>query len=352
MCKPLDLEQIAKLVNGKIINGDKNRLISHIASFKEAKEGDITFISDKKELKKIPTNQISASCILVSEDIETISCPKIIVDNPKLAFAKLLEIFFPPPPTPPQGIHPSAVIGKDVEIGKEVSIGAYCIISDGVKIKDNVILYPFTFMGNDAVIGENSVVYPQVVIYDKVKIGKDVIIHSGSVIGSDGFGYVKTADKHYKIPQKGNVVIEDKVEIGAGVTIDRATLGATTIGEGTKIDNLVHVGHNVKIGKNCIIVAQVGISGSVTIEDNVIIAGQAGVSEHVLIKENTIVASRAGVIKDIGPNQIVSGFPARPHHQEMKIKVLTQKLPQLVNKIKNLEKKVEELSSGKIVGKG
>lgn len=349
MSEPLDLEKIAKLVNGKIINGDPNILISQIASLKEAKEGDITFISDKKELKKIPSEQISASCILLSEDSETISCPKIIVDNPKLAFAKLLELFLPAT-TPPKEIHLTAVIGKNVEIGKDVSIGAYCIISDGVKIKDNVTLYSSTFIGNDVLIGENSVVYPQVVIYDKVKIGKDVIIHSGSVIGSDGFGYVKTDGKHYKIPQKGNVVIEDEVEIGAGVTIDRATLGATTIGQGTKIDNLVHIGHNVKIGKNCIIVAQVGISGSVTIEDNVIIAGQAGVSDHVLIKENTIVSSRAGVIKDIGPNQIVSGFPARPHHQEMKIKGLTQKLPELVNKIKNLEKKVEELSSGKIVG--
>jgi len=344
MSETIDLEKIAKFVNGKIINGDKNILISQIAPFKEAKEGDITFIRDKKELKKIAPHKISASCILLSKDIESISCPKIIVDNPQLAFAKLLEIFLPSP-TLPKEIHPTAIIGKGVEIGKKVSMGAYCVISDGVKIKDNATIYPATFIGNDVVIGENAVIYPQVVIYDKVKIGKDVIIHSGSIIGSDGFGYVKTNDKHYKIPQKGNVIIEDEVEIGAGVTIDRATLGATIIGQGTKIDNLVHIGHNVVIGKNCILVAQVGISGSVMIKDNVTIAGQAGVADHVLIKENTIVASRAGVIKDIGPNEIVSGFPARPHQEEMKIKALTQKLPELVNKIKELEKKVKELTT-------
>jgi len=342
MSGTLDLEKIAKFVNGKIINGDKNILISQIAPLNEAKEGDITFITDKKELKKIAPEKISASCILLSEDIESISCPKIIVDNPKLAFAKLLELFLPSTPLP-KGVHHTAVIGQDVEIGKNVSIGAYCVISDGVKIKDNVTIYPATFIGTDVVIGENAVVYPQVVIYDQVKIGKDVIIHSGAIIGSDGFGYVKNKDKHYKIPQKGKVIIEDEVEIGAGVTIDRATLGATIIGQGTKIDNLVHIGHNVVIGKNCIIVAQVGISGSVTIEDNVTIAGQAGVSDHVLIKENTIVAARAGVIRDIGPHQIVSGFPAQPHQKEMKIKALTQKLPELVNKIKDLERKVKHL---------
>lgn len=342
MSKTLDLEKIAKLVNGKIIAGDKNILVSQIAPIEEAKKGDITFIFDKKGLKKISTTQISASCIILPEDIKTISIPKIIVENPKLAFAKLLDVFYPST-TPPQGIHSTAIIGKDIEIGKNVSIGAYCVILDRVKIDDNVIIYPSTFIGNDVVIGKNSIIYPQVVIYEKVKIDNNVIIHSGSIIGSDGFGYVKADGKHYKIPQKGNVIIEDEVEIGSCVTIDRATIGATIIGKGTKIDNLVQIGHNVKIGKNCIIVSQVGISGSVTIEDNVILAGQVGVRDHVVIKENTTVAARGVVIKDIGPNLVVSGFPARPHQEEMKIKALTQKLPDLVKKIKDLEKKVEEL---------
>lgn len=338
------IDEIATLVNGKILEGDKNILISQIATIKEAKQGDITFITDKKELKKIQPTKISASCILLSEDIETISCAKIIVENPKLAFAKLLELFIPSTTTP-EGIHPTAIISKNAKIGKEVSIGAYVVIEDDVQIEDKVVIYPLTYMGNKVVIGEGSILYSNVVINEKVRIGKRVIIHSNAVIGSDGFGYVETEKNHVKIPQKGEVVIENDVEIGACVTIDRATLGTTLIGQGTKIDNLVHIGHNVVIGKNCIIVAQAGIAGSVTLKDNVILAAQSGVSEHVVIKENTIAAARAGVIKNIGPNQIVSGFPARPHQEEMKIKALTQKLPDLLKKIRDLEKKVEELSA-------
>jgi len=344
MTKTLDLEKIAKLVNGKIIDGDKNILVSQIASIKEAKKGDITFIFDKKELKKISENQITASCVILPENIKTISIPKIIVENPKLAFAKLLE-FFIPSTTPPQGIHSTAIISKHAKIGKEVSIGAYVVIEDGVEIEDKVIIYPLTYIGNKVVIGEKSILYPNVTVNKNVRIGKSVIIHSNTVIGSDGFGYVKNGKIHHKIPQKGEVIIGDDVEIGACVTIDRATIGATIIDRGTKIDNLVQIGHNVKIGKNCIIVAQVGIGGSATIEDNVTLAGQVGISDHVIIRQNTIVAARSGVIKDIGPNLIVSGFPAHSHQDELKIKALTQKLPELIKRIKELEKKVEELKN-------
>ncbi|MDI6736350.1 MAG: UDP-3-O-(3-hydroxymyristoyl)glucosamine N-acyltransferase [bacterium] len=337
------LDEIAKFINGQLI-GDKNIFVSQISPIKKAKEGDITFIFDKRELKKNQANQIDATCVVLPEDIETIFCPKIIVENPKLAFARLLELFNPTT-LPPPGIHPTAIISKDAKIGKDVSIGAYVVIGDEVEIGDGVVIYPLTNIGHKVMVGNESILHSNVTIYDKVKIGKRVIIHSQTVIGSDGFGYIKTGSVHYKIPQKGEVVIEDDVEIGAGVTIDRATLGATVIGQGTKIDNLVHIGHNVKIGKNCIIVAQVGISGSVTIEDNVTIAGQAGVSDHVTIKENTIVAAQTGVMKDIGPNLIVSGLPARPHQEEMKIKALIQKLPLLAEKIKVLEKKAAELEN-------
>lgn len=362
------LEEIAKFVNGKLI-GDKNILVSHVSPIKEANysrlsrlnclsrlngsnnsndsnglEGNIAFIFDKRELKKIPADRICADCIVLPEDIETLSCPKIIVENPKLAFAKLMELFIPTT-LPPQGIHSTAIISKDAKIGKDVRIGAYVVIGDEVEIGEGVVIYPLTNIGNKVIIKDASILYPEVAIYAQVSIGKRVIIHSQTVIGSDGFGYVKTGEVHYKIPQKGEVIIEDDVEIGAGVTIDRATLGATLIGQGTKIDNLVHIGHNVKIGKNCIIVAQVGISGSVTIEDNVTFAGQSGATDHVTIKENTIVAGRAVVTKDVGPDEIVSGFPARPHQEEMKIKALTQRLPELVKRIKDLEKRVEELEN-------
>lgn len=332
------IEEIAKFVNGKII-GDKNVAISQISPVKEAKKGDIAFIFDKKEIKKIPENQINASCLILSEDIKTISIPKIIVENPKLSFAKLLE-FLNPTTLPKEGIHPTAIISKTAKIGKEVSIGAYVVIGDNVQIEDKVIIYPLSFIGNKVILGKGSILYPEVVLYDNVRIGERVIIHSHTVIGSDGFGYVKTGKTHYKIPQKGKVIIENDVEIGAGVTIDRATIDTTIIGQGTKIDNLVQIGHNVKIGKNCIIVAQVGISGSVTIEDNVTLAGQVGVVDHVVIKENTTVAGKSVVTKDVGPNKIVSGFPAQLHSEEMKIKALIHQLPQLVKRIADLEKKV------------
>ncbi len=338
------LDEIAKFVNGKLICGRDDILISRISPSKDAKEGDISFIFDKHELKKISKTPLHASCIVLPEDIEGISCPKLIVENPKLAFARLLELFNPTT-LPPQGIHPTAIIGKNAKIGEGVSIDAYVVIGDEVEIGKGVVIYPLTNIGNKVIVGQGSILHPGVVIYDKVKIGKRVIIHSQTVIGSDGFGYIKTGDVHYKIPQKGEVVIEDDVEIGAGVTIDRATLGITIIGQGTKIDNLVQIGHNVQIGKNCIIVAQVGISGSVTIENNVTMAGRSAVSDHVTVKENTILTAQAVVMKDVGPNEIVSGFPARPHQKEMKIKALIQKLPLLVEKITVLEKKVAELEN-------
>lgn len=224
-------------------------------------------------------------------------------------------------------------------MGKDVTMGPYTVLSDGVKLADNVYISSEVYLGNNVRIGKGSFIHPRVTILDNTIVGEKVIIHSGTVIGSDGFGFAKKEDgSYYKIPQVGKVVIEDEVEIGANVAIDRATIGETRIGSGCKIDNLVHIAHNVTLGRNVAIVGLVGISGSSTIGDGVILAGQAGVTDHVRIGNNTIVAAKSGVTKNIGPNQFVSGFPARPHSKQKRIKAIINQLPQLLERVRKLEK--------------
>jgi len=329
------LEELAKLVHGRI-EGNKDVIICGVASVEEAEEGEITFAVSDKFLNK--ARKTRASAVIVPLGVKDFSKPIIQVKNPRLAFAKVLELFA----SRPQGfsgIHPTALIGKDVKIGKDVVIGPYTVIGNETKLSDKVYLSAGVYLGNRVTIGEGSVIHPHVSILDDTIIGKKVIIHSGTVIGSDGFGFAKKEDgSYYKIPQIGRVVIEDEVEIGANVAIDRATVGETHIGEGCKIDNLVHIAHNVTLGKNVIIVALVGISGSSTLGNGVVLAGQAGVTDHVKIGDNVIVAAKSGVTKDIPPNRFVSGFPARLHSEQKRIKAIINHLPDLLKRIKKLEK--------------
>lgn len=329
------LDELARLVNGEI-EGDKSVVIKGVAGAEEAKEGDITFAVSDKFLRIAENSQ--ASAIVVPLKMRNFSKPVIKVENPRLAFAKILEIYAPPKPAF-KGIHPTAVIGDRVEIGKGVNIGAYSIVEEGSVIEDNVYLGGFVYLGREVLIGEGTFIHPRVTVLDRTSIGKRVIIHSGAVIGSDGFGFVKRKDGSYhKIPQIGRVVIEDDVEIGANVTIDRATTGETRIGRGTKIDNLVHIAHNVNVGSNVAIVALVGISGSCKIGNGVILAGQAGVTDHVCIGDNTVVAAKSGVTKDIPPGVFVSGFPARNHIKQKRVKATINRLPELVRRIHRIEK--------------
>ncbi|RLE13749.1 UDP-3-O-(3-hydroxymyristoyl)glucosamine N-acyltransferase [Candidatus Aerophobetes bacterium] len=329
------LGELARLVNGEII-GDEGLVIRGVASVEEAKEGDITFAVSEKFLRMAESSK--ASAVVVPSGIDNFCKPVIKVENPRLAFAKILEIYAPAKPES-SGIHKTAVISDRVKIGKGVTIGPYSIIEEGSIIEDNVYLSGFVYLGREVFIGEGTFIHPRVTILDRISIGKKVIIHSGTVIGSDGFGFVRKMNgSYYKIPQIGRVVIEDNVEIGANVTIDRATTGETRIGQGTKIDNLVHIAHNVSIGSNVAIVALVGISGSCKIGSGVILAGQAGVTDHVCIGDNTVVAAKSGVTKDVPSDTFVSGFPARNHIKQKKVKAMVNRLPELVKRVQRIEK--------------
>ncbi len=233
-----------------------------------------------------------------------------------------------------KGIHATAVIGENASFGPNASVHALAFIGDNVTLGDNCVIYPFAYVGDNVTLGNNCVIYPQVVLHDDTEIGNGVVIHSGSVLGTDGFGYMFIENRHYKIPQIGRVIVEDDVEIGANVTIDRARTGSTRIGAGTKIDNLVHIGHNVSVGKNCVIVAQVGVSGSVEIGDGVILAGQVGIKDHVKIGDGSIVAAKTGVIGDLPPQSFVSGMYGRPHGPEMRAQAVYSKLPELYKQIR------------------
>lgn len=314
--------EVAGLINGELV-GNKDIVITGINSIEEAREGDLTFADNPKHLRFIEKTQ--ASCVITPNSVKESSKTIIRTENPSLAFAKILSLVHPQGAKHPCGIHPTAIIEKNVNIGKDVSVGAYSVISVGTTI------------------GDNAIIYPGVIIREGTIIGNRVIIHSGSVIGTDGFGYRQIGGKHIKIPQVGKVVIEDDVEIGSCVTIDRATLGKTVIGHGTKIDNLVQIAHNVKVGANCIIVAQVGISGSSSLGANVMLGGQVGLTDHVSLGDRVMVGAKAGVSKSYPAGSIILGIPAKPYSEQKRIFAASARLPRLVKKVSELEKKIAEL---------
>lgn len=334
------LKEIAALIGGEVV-GDAGTVITGVAGIKEASIGDITFVANAKYIPLI--RETGASAIITSRDITSSTKPIIRTDNPSLAFTKVVFLISPEQIRHPEGIHPTAILGKGVSLGKDVSLGAYVVIADNASIGANTVIYAGTFVGHDTKIGSGCLIYANVSIREKVSVGNRVIINSGTVIGSDGFGYVNIEGRHQRIPQTGTVVIEDDVDIGANVTIDRARFDKTLIGEGTKIDNLVQIAHNVIIGKNCIIVAQAGISGSTVIGNNVTLAGQAGISGHLKIGDGAIVAAQGGVTKSVPANTIVSGYPAKPHDIAKKVNACVQNLPRLYETVAQLKKKIVEL---------
>ncbi|MCX7913831.1 MAG: UDP-3-O-(3-hydroxymyristoyl)glucosamine N-acyltransferase [Thermodesulfovibrionales bacterium] len=336
----MKLSEIARIVDGRII-GDPDLEIIGAAGILEAEENYITFVSERKWLNFLST--CKASAVIVKEEIEGLLKAQIIVKNPLYAFSKLLKIFYPSVVSQ-KGLSKDAYISKKALLGDNVIILPFVYISDGVQIGSNTIIYPNVYIGEDVIIGLNCIIYPNVVIQQRVKIGNNVIIHPGAVIGSDGFGYVQEEGVYHKIPQVGTVIIEDDVEIGSNTTIDRATTGATIVGKGTKIDNLVQIGHNVKVGKNVIIVSQTGIGGSSKIGDDVILGGQVGIADHVVIEDGTTIAAKAGVMGKVGRG-VYSGAPILPHKEWLRAIAIFNRLPELKKRIEELEEKIKQIES-------
>ncbi len=334
------LGDLARLVGGKV-TGEPKTLITGISGIREAKRGDITFVANRKYAHLLA--DCRASAVVIGESVPDPPIPAIKVKNADMAFAQIVEAFAPEPLKFYRGIHPTAVIGEDVEIGKDASIQAFSVIQDGAEIGDGSIIYPFVYVGHYAKVGKSCVIYPKVVMRERCVIGNNCIIHAGTVIGSDGFGFSTVSGVHQKIPQIGIVQIDDDVEIGSNVTIDRARFGKTHIGRGTKIDNLVQIAHNVVVGEHSFIVAQAGIAGSSRIGNNVILAGQSGVDGHRAIGDNVVVAAKAGVTKDIPPNSFISGFPAQQHERELKMQASIRKLPELIEQVRALEERLREI---------
>ncbi len=335
----MKLRELADITGGRIA-GNPEVEITGVSGIKEAGEGDITLLADKKYLEDIST--LKASAVIVREDMEGLKTSMLVVDNPQYAFARALEVFYKKP-FEPSGVSERAVIGSNVSLGDDVSVYPFACIGSNVTLGARVVIFPGVYIGEDVSIGDDSVVYASVTIRENVKIGNRVTVHAGAVIGCDGFGYVFEKGAHYKIPQVGGVIIEDDVEIGANVTIDRATTGNTILGCGTKIDNLVQIAHNVKIGKNCIIAAQSGISGSVEIGDGVMLGGQVGVRDHVKIGGRAMAGAQSGIAGDIPEGRIYSGSPAIPHGTWLRAQSIYAKLPEYVRRLQELERKVNRL---------
>lgn len=345
----MTVKELARFVNGEISGGDEIE-IRHLAKIEEAQTGDITFLSNPKYAKYLSSTK--ASAILISKDIEYKELASrqnpialVKVENPYLSFLKLVDVFYPEPKPLAKGIHPSAVIAATAKIDDDAAIGANVVVGARSIVRSNSTIWHNTVIGDDVEIGSNVLIYPNVSIRERCKIGNRVIIHSGTVVGSDGFGFAPKPDGTYeKIPQRGNVVIEEDVEIGSNCSIDRATLGETRIKRGSKLDNLIQVAHNVTIGENTVIAAQTGVSGSTKVGNNCIIAGQVGLVGHIHISDKTTIAAQSGVSKSIPhEGKTYFGYPAMEIGEMRRIIASQRQIPELLKEFEKLKNEVTEL---------
>jgi UDP-3-O-[3-hydroxymyristoyl] glucosamine N-acyltransferase len=335
------LLQLAEALHGEVI-GNGAVQVTGAAGLEDAGPGDLVRVDAPRYLAAALASP--AAALLVGPDADPGERPALRVGDPKAVFARALELFYPEA-RPPAGIDPTARIGPGVMLGEGCSVGAYCVLGAGVTLGAGVVLHPLVVLGDGVQIGDDSVLFPHVTLYERVTIGRRARLHSGVVIGADGFGYVADRGTVRKVPQVGTVVIEDDVEIGANAGIDRATTGETRIGAGTKIDNMVQVGHNVRIGQGCRIAALVGIAGSCTIEDDVQIGGMAGLKDHVRVGRGAVVAAQSGVWGDVPPGTLVSGEPARPHREQLRAQAETARLSRAAARLRDLERRLQEVES-------
>ena len=339
--RSLTLKELAVMTGGRVC-GDENIRVSNVAPLERAMPGELTFLSGAKNyaahLESVKTTR--ASALIAPEDAPELPLPSLRLKNPYLGLVKALNFFFPDE-KPDYLIHPAAFVSEDAIVASDAIVGPHAVVEAGAVIDSGAHISAQAYVGKNSRVGSRTLVHPGARILAGCEVGSNCIIHANAVIGSDGFGFTLDQGVHVKVPQVGNVVVEDNVEIGACVTIDRATMETTRIGEGSKIDNMVHIAHNVQIGKKCVIVAQVGISGSTILEDYVTLAGQVGTVGHVRVGKGTTVAARGVVTGDVEPGSFVSGFPIKPHSEERKILAALRKLPDLLKKVRDLEKQLE-----------
>jgi UDP-3-O-[3-hydroxymyristoyl] glucosamine N-acyltransferase len=331
--------ELARLLGGTL-HGDADREVQEVAGLGTAGAEELTFAEDAKSLEQAATSQ--AGCILVPVGSTLAGRTTIGVENPKLAFARAAHVLCPPRRFAP-GVHPTAVIAPDARLAEDVVVCAHAVIESGVEVGQGTCLGAGVCLGEGARVGSHCTLYPKVCVYPGAIIGNRVILHSGVVVGSDGFGYVFAGDHYEKFPQRGGVVIEDDVEIGSNSTVDRGSLGVTVIGQGTKIDNLVQIAHNVSVGRHCVIAAQTGISGSAEIGDYVVMGGQVGVADHIRIEEGAMIGGQAGIFRTIRTRSKVWGTPARPLREFKEVYAQLARLPSLARKVKEITLQLSEV---------
>jgi UDP-3-O-[3-hydroxymyristoyl] glucosamine N-acyltransferase len=334
------VDEIARMVGGRV-EGDAGREIHAVASLETAAEGDLSFAEGERGLKRAAGSR--AGCILIKPGETIAGRTTVAVAHPKMALIRVAAALSPAPVASP-GIHPTASLATDVQLGNDVTIGPYAVLERGASVGDRSWLGAGVFLGAGASLGAGCVLHPRVTVYAGVQIGNRVVVHAGAVLGAEGFGYVFAEGRYHKFPQLGRLIIEDDVEIGSNSTVDRGSLGTTVIGEGTKIDNLVQIAHNVKIGRHTILAAQTGISGSSVIGDYVVMGGQVGVADHVRIGEGAVLGAQAGVPsnKAVPKKYTMWGTPARPLAEFKKIHAHLSRLPELARKVKELSGKTSQ----------
>ena len=336
----LTIAEVARIAGGEVERGAPERTVRGVKPLDEAGPDDLSFVAEARYHPYIHASRAAALLVARGAAVELPDgMAAVRVDDPRRALARILPVLHPPPPHVP-GVHPTAVLGEGVAVDATASVGAYAVLGDGTRVGARARIHPHVVAGRGCEIGEEVVLHPHVTLYDGVRIGARSIVHGGARLGSDGFGFVPGAGRLEKVPQVGGCVIGEDVEIGANTTIDRGSVGDTVVGRGTKIDNLVQIGHNCRIGDQVIIVSQVGISGSTKVGDGAVLGGQAGVQGHVEIGAGAKVGGQAGVTASVPAGAVVSGYPARPHREALRVQAAVFGLPKLVERLKALEKAV------------